>query len=81
MISNCVFWTELHATNSVSKNVVAVNGATNVVIYGGMVVTRDITGKNEVSHFASHDAAPIELKDVKIYGENVDHFSIGKIKR
>ena len=81
VISNCVFWTELHATNSVAKNVVAVNGATNVVICGGMVVTRDITGKNEVSHFASHDAAPIELRNVKIYGENVDHFSIGKIKK
>jgi len=65
----------------VAKNVVAVNGATNVVLYGGMVATRDITGKNEVSHFASHDAAPIELQNVKIYGENVDHFSIGKIKR
>ena len=62
-----------------SKNVVAVKGATNVVLSGGMVVTRDISGKNEVSHFATHDAAPVTLKDVYIYGENVDHFSIGKI--
>ena len=79
LISNCAFWTELHGTNSVCKNVVAVKGATNVVLAGGMVVTRDLSGKNEISHFATHDAAPVKLENVKIYGENVNHFSIGKI--
>ncbi|RLD11989.1 MAG: hypothetical protein DRI44_02255 [Chlamydiae bacterium] len=80
LISNCIFWTELHGTNSVSKNVVAVKGATNIVLSGGMVVTRDISGKNEISHFATHNAAPLTLENVYIYGENVDHFSIGKVE-
>ena len=78
------FWVQKNYNDNYRKKVEAESSlkyATNVVICGGMVVTRDISGKNEVSHFASHDAAPIELKDVYIYGENIDHFSIGKIKR
>jgi len=80
-ISNCVFEIELNGTNSVCKNFVAVNNATNVVICSSEIITRDKTGNNQVYHFASHDAAPLEIKNVTLRGKNLENLCIGKIRQ
>jgi len=80
-ISNCVFEIELNGTNSVCKNVVAVNNATNMIICDSEIITLDNTGSNKISHFASHDAAPLEIKNVTLHGKNLENLCIGKIRQ
>jgi len=76
-ISNCVFEIELNGTNSICKNVVAVNNATNVVISNSEIITRDNSNSNKVSHFASHDAVPLEIRNVTLRGKNLKNVCIG----
>ncbi len=80
-ISNCVFEIKLNGTNSICKNVVAVNNATNVIICNSEIITLDNSANNKVSHFASHDAAPLEIRNVILRGKNLENLCIGKIRQ
>ncbi len=80
LISNCVFQAEFYGTNTVSKNFVAVVNATNLTMRGGAIITLDITGSNNVSHCATHNAEPTRFENVTFIGHNVRFLSIGAVR-
>jgi hypothetical protein len=79
-VSNCVFQGDVRAPGATFKNLVAVNGASNIVVHDSAVITLDLGGDARVMHVAAHDAAPPVFARCLFVGRRLALFSLGAAK-
>ena len=77
LVEDCVFQSEVYGSSNTFKTFITTEGASNVVVRRSVIITADMTGRNDIYHTASHDAAVPLFERVQFLGTPGARHNVG----